>query len=145
MALNCKKCKIMHYGKKNQQVNYYIQDETGNKIELMKSKEERDLGIIVTTDSKWHKHTTAVANRANKILGLLNNTFTIKDTKLYKLLYTCYIRPLLEFAAPVWNPYHKGDVTILEKIQQRATKIPKDLRKLPYKDRLSKLNLQRLS
>ena len=31
-----------------------------------------------------------------------------------------YIKPHLEFAAPVWNPYAKVDIEKLEKIQHRA-------------------------
>ena len=39
---------------------------------------------------------------------------------MWKKLYTSYVRPLLEFAIPVWNPYLKGDIDILERaIEQR--------------------------
>jgi hypothetical protein len=36
----------------------------------------------------------------------------------------------------VWNPYFEEDISILKRIQRRATKIPRSSRKLSYEDRL---------
>ena len=46
-----------------------------------------------------------------------------REIVVWKKLYTMYIRPHLEFAAPVWNPYLEGDINTLERVQNRATKI----------------------
>ena len=50
------------------------------------------------------------ASNANRILGLMKRTFKSRDAKTWTNLYTSYIRPHLEFAVPVWNPYAKGDI-----------------------------------
>jgi hypothetical protein len=38
-----------------------------------------------------------------------------------KLLYTSLVRPHMEFAAPIWNPYYRKDIVKLENDQHRAT------------------------
>jgi len=63
---------------------------------------------------------------------------------LWKQLYITYVRPHLEFAVAVWNPYHLKDINALEKVQRRATKIPWTLKNLPYEQRRKKLGLTEL-
>ena len=50
----------------------------------------------------------------------------------------------MEFAVAVWSPYLKVDISILEKVQRRATKLIPELRNLPYEDRLLKIGLTTL-
>ena len=52
-----------------------------------------------------------------------------------------YVRPHLEFAVPGWNPYRKGDIDILEKVQRRATKISRELHGLRYENRCKKTKM----
>ena len=52
------------------------------------------------------------------------------------MLYITLVRPHLEFKSSVWNPYLQGDISTLEKVQRRASKIPTNLKDLPYEERL---------
>ena len=36
----------------------------------------------------------------------------------------------------MWNPYRLGDISILEKVERRAPKIPTRLINLPYENRV---------
>ena len=59
-------------------------------------------------------------------------------------LYKSYIRPKLEYAYTVWNTYYKKDMEMIERVQRRVTRLPLELRDLPYETRLNILSLTTL-
>ena len=79
------------------------------------------------------------------MLGMLKKTFATFNCTLLRTVYVAFVRPLLEFAVPVWCPYLKGDIDALERVQHRATRLVKSLRKLPYALRLERLQLTTLA
>ena len=61
-------------------------------------------------------------NKANSIMGLLYVcTFTHLDKTTFLLLYKALVRPHIEYANAVWNPYKMKHVMALENVQRRAT------------------------
>ena len=51
------------------------------------------------------------------------------------------MRPVLEYAAPAWNPYLAKDVLALERVQRRASRLALGQKRseMEYEDRLRKL------
>ena len=109
---------------------------TNSRVSLEVSTCELDLGVHISCDLKWKFHVDLIASKANRVLGMLKKTFTSREVHLWKMLYVSLVRPHLEFAAPVWNSHVKGDIKTPERVQERATRIPLDLRNLPYEERL---------
>ena len=60
-------------------------------------------------------------NKANILLGIIRRSFCALDNNSFTLLYKTIVRPHLEYAATIWNPYKKGYIDDLEKVQRRAT------------------------
>ena len=60
------------------------------------------------------------------------------------IIYNTYVRPHLEYCEQAWSPYLQKDKTCLEKVQRRATKMVKGLKKLPYETRLKRLGIYTL-
>ncbi|VDL85759.1 unnamed protein product [Schistocephalus solidus] len=52
-----------------------------------------------------------------------------------------FVRPKLEFAIQAWRPWSVKDHNTLEKVQRRATNLVQGQSCLPYKTRLSNLDL----
>ena len=49
-----------------------------------------------------------------------------------------------KYCIQAWNPHHRKDVDMLEKIQRRATKLIPELRDLTYEERLKECGLTTL-
>jgi hypothetical protein len=55
------------------------------------------------------------------------------------------VRPHLEYANSIWNPYKKKHITAIENVQRRATKLIPGFKDLTYKERLKKLKTTNLN
>jgi hypothetical protein len=92
MRLNIGKCKIMHVGKQNHSYSYAINNyETNQPTPLDKTTLERDLGIMLSNNLKFHAQTGKAASNANKTLGILKNTSTSDIVKLEKIQHRATI------------------------------------------------------
>lgn len=60
------------------------------------------------------------------------------DGHMFCLLHKTLVRPHLEYAKCVWNPFLRQDITKLEKVQRRATKMVPSIKALPCMTRLER-------
>ena len=139
MGYNVDKCTVVHYGKKNPQIEY---DLRGKKLKNVTS--QKDLGILFTKDFKFRDHIDKKVGEANQTLGIVNKTFSFKSIPSMKLLYTSLVRPRLEFCVQAWSPYLRRDTDKIEKVQRRATRLIPQLKNNSYEERLCRLDLTTL-
>lgn len=85
-----------------------------------------------------------MTKRANSMLYMIRKAFHVINKDLFIRIYKSYLRPLLEYAFQIWSPYFKKDITLLEKVQRRATKMVASLKDKPYEERLQELGLTTL-
>jgi hypothetical protein len=113
--LHPKKCQVLHIvgKKKTKEFSYTIHDE-----ELQDTPEVKYLGVTLTKDLRWKTHISNICNRANRMLGFLRRNLRITKKRLKDHAYKAFIRPLLEYACPVWDPYYEDDIEMLEKVQK---------------------------
>ena len=135
MELSPEKCKVMHLGKQSNPKDYFIAEKKLGVTEC-----ERDLGVLVSSDGTWHEQVSSSASKANRILGLMKNTFSSWTDEIAQIVYPTFIRPHLEFASSVWNPHLEYDSKTLESVQRSAT-LTKESQHLPYEERLKRLGL----
>jgi len=82
------------------------------------------LGLLFTMDLSWTTHITSIYAKTKQILGMLYRQF-YQQSQLGTLLklYTSLVRPHLEYASPLWNPYKSKDIMMLENVQKFGFKI----------------------
>ncbi len=101
----------------------------------------KDLGVTVTSTFKKSLHCQQAANRARRILFLLRRGFAVLTPEIFRPLYLALVRPILEYGQQASSPYLRRDIALMERIQRLATRMVKGMRKLPYEDRLCRLNI----
>jgi hypothetical protein len=139
LSFNLEKCKVMHIGSKNEENRYVM-----NGKDLKAVLEEKDLGVIVTKDFKVGRQCAEAAKKGNKVLGMINRTFSCKDKFIVKKLYKSLVRPHLDSCVQAWRPHLKKDIEVLEKVQRRATKMIEGYRGVDYEERLRRIGLTKL-
>ena len=131
MEFNQAKCKIMHLGKNNQKFKY----EMGG-VELVKTEEERDLGVLVHESMKPANQCQTAAKNANRVLGLIHKSFHYRTKNTLIPLYKSLVRPKLEHAAAAWSPWLEKDSEPLEKVQRRLILMLSNVRGESYEEKL---------
>ena len=70
----------------------------------------------------WDDHITRICSKANSALGFLRQNLKISSPSLKEKAYKAFVRPILEYAAAVWDPYEQQHKDQIEKVQRRAAR-----------------------
>ncbi len=140
MKFNKDKCHTIHFGHNNPRKVYTI-DNVG----LDTSEEEKDLGVLITSNLKPASQCLSAAKKATSAWRWSRRSFKYINQESFKKLYKSYIRPNLEFCISAWSPYLSKDIKILESVQRRATRYVPGLLNMDYEKRLEKLNIYNLT
>ncbi len=80
------------------------------------------LGVTMTDDLDWGTHVTNIASKATKTLGFLRRNLAFAPRETKAIAYKTLVRPQLEYASVIWNPYHQKYVDKLEMVQRTAAR-----------------------
>ena len=98
-------------------------DNITSEIRLEKVQQEKNLRIIIDQHLTFEEHLTTKTNKANQIMGLIRRSFHHLNIQTFRWLYKALVRPHIEYAQAAWSPMRKKDITTLENVQRRATKL----------------------
>ena len=140
MKFNAKKCKVIHFGRRNMRCEYSME---GEKITC--DSNEKDLGVWVQDNMKPTKQCAMAANAANWALGQLNRSFHYRKADCIVPLYKTFVRPKLEHAVSAWSPWAAGDRETIENVQKRMVRMISDKRGSSYEERLENIGLTTLT
>lgn len=121
MSFNPSKCKIICFSNKRHPPTrtYTFCNAI---LEQVDSITYLKLGVTLKKDLKWSEHISYIAGNANKVLGLVKRNFWNSSRDVKETLYKSIVRPKLEYASEIWDPYYQKDTHVVEMIQRRAAR-----------------------
>ncbi|XP_072041092.1 uncharacterized protein [Amphiura filiformis] len=75
---------------------------------------------------EWDTQISHVTSKASRVLGLMRRNLYNCSEKIKETAYTALVRPHVEYASVVWDPYTKTHTNKLEKIQRNAARFLKN-------------------
>ena len=115
MSFHLQNCTAMNITKRRTALpsQYQLHGHT-----LATDMEAKYLGVQITADLRWDAHITDICNKANKTLGFLRRNVKTTSERLKNAAYKAFVRPVLEYASPVWDPFTANNIKGLEKVQR---------------------------
>jgi len=123
MNFNTKKCHVLSISRKREKpvLTYKIGSEHLSEVDSYPY-----LGVTISCDLKWHLHIDNSCLKASRVLNFVRRNIYHCSPEAKALAYTSLVRPHLEYAASVWDPFMVGDSTRLEGVQRRAARFAKN-------------------
>ena len=120
MSFHPEKCMVLKMTTNKQyrrETNYFLH---GQRLQVTGST--KYLGVTLSDDLQWEKHTQATAAKASRTLGFLRRNFRDCSKQVRATTYKSMVRPTMEYASTSWDPYKTEDVNCLDKVQRRAAR-----------------------
>ena len=105
--------------------------------QIIEVDSHKHLGIYLSNDCTWHQHINYIKEQAWFRVNVMRKLNFKLDRKSLEIIYTAFIRPLLEYGDVIWDncaEYEKAD---LDKIQNEAVRIATGATKLVSLNTLS--------
>ena len=90
---------------------------------LGETTHERDLGVITDNRLNWFGHIELVKAKAYAALNTLKQSFVHWTHFTFRVLFSTFVGPHLEYYAKAWKPHNIGDIISLESVQRAASKL----------------------
>ncbi len=83
------------------------------------------LGVLLSEDMTYTDHIRKICSKASRTLGFLSRNLKHCPPKLRETAYISMCRSILEYAAPIWDPYLVSECDQIEKVQRRGARFVK--------------------
>lgn len=144
LKLNISKCFSISFSRRND-IRILHYDYRINNSVIQQAHTIKDLGVLFDEKLSFSPHVNSIITRAFKALGFITRSLQkFSKIETYKRLYYTYVRSILEYASPVWNPYYDIYTDAIEKVQRKFTRIvcfKFQIQYTSYEMRLNKLNM----
>ena len=83
------------------------------------------LGVIITNTLTWTPYIACLAKKAAKRLYILGRTRNLLPLHARIIVYKAYVRPLMEYASPIWSGAGTTALRLLDRLQRKALRLLK--------------------
>ena len=74
-----------------------------NNVFINEVSSHKHLGIFLSNDGTWHEHIHYITSKAWTRLNIMRKLKFVLVRKTVEIIYTSFIRPILEYAVVVWD------------------------------------------
>ncbi|XP_071132773.1 uncharacterized protein [Mytilus edulis] len=122
MKFNASKCYVLRITNKKKPIlhNYHMHGQV-----LENVSQNPYLGVQFTNNLKWDIHINNITAKANKSLGFLRRNIGKFPEEIKKRAYQAIVRPNVEYASSVWDPYQENHIKQIEMVQRRSARFIK--------------------
>ena len=117
MTFHSAKCYILRVTRKKSPVIYNY-NMMGHHLEALHHYPY--LGVELSDDLGWETHINKITSKANRTLGFLRRNIYKCPQGIKVQAYKALVRPHLEYASAVWDPYRQKHINSIEMVQRRA-------------------------
>ena len=119
MKFHPEKCSVLRISRSTSPIihNYELHGHI-----LKNETDSKYLGVKINNKLSWNNHIDKTCSKANSSLAFLRRNLQISQTHIKAAAYTTPVRPQLEYAASIWDPYTSGKQNQLEMVQRRAAR-----------------------
>jgi hypothetical protein len=120
MEFHPDKCHVIRITRNRRNIvnaNYHLH---WHKLQMVDTVKYLDINIA--NDIRWNHHIDSITNRANHCLAFLRRNIRISSPKIKDTAYKILVRPHLEYASTVWDPFTAKNVNQIESVQRRAAR-----------------------
>ena len=121
-------CVTFNASKTEEMIISRKRDQNHPPLYFMKNKLEPTgsitlLGVTISNTLSWAQHISGIAKKTAKRLYILGRARNLLPQQARIVIYKAYIRPLMEYASPVWNGAGTSSLKMLDRLQKKAIRL----------------------
>ena len=119
MRFNASKCSVLTITKKNTPIKstYTIGGQALEQVD-----HHPYLGVELSKNLSWDHQINQTVSKAQKALNLLRRNITQCSQITKERTYKALVRPTIEYASSVWDPFQASHISKLEAVQRKAAR-----------------------
>ena len=108
---------------------------------LIWKQETADSGVLISDDLNFQDQVKKACAEASRGMNITGRSFKSRSSTFLSNMYKMFARLHMEYCVQVWNPVYTGEITRMEKEQNRFTRIMRQGRVMPPGERNNLLGI----